>query len=392
MPSNAYRRLVDVPFPVPVFDYLLLKVAARCNLNCTYCYWFRDSSVYAKPKVLGTAVERALLTKLEEHIRRYGLASFSILLHGGEPTLFGKSRTIALCERLREIEARTGCALHLAMTTNGTLVDAEWAVLCRYFDIGVTVSVDGPAAVHDRARVDHAGRGSFAKVRAGIDALRDHDVDLGFLAVCDPTGSPRELLEFFADDLQVARFDVLVPDATHNDAPTSIADYYCELFDLWFARYADRVQIRYLRSIMKGLLGGDSQIESIGYGPIQTCALTTDGALEPLDVLRITGDRATQTGVTIFDHTFQDVCDDPVWLEAFTAAQRLPDRCSSCRFARSCGGGFLPHRYSTQNRFANPSVYCDDIQRILDHIGDRITPTITVAGPGWSLPLAAASR
>jgi hypothetical protein len=33
-------RAVDAP----VFTFVLVKLASRCNINCTYCYWFRAIS------------------------------------------------------------------------------------------------------------------------------------------------------------------------------------------------------------------------------------------------------------------------------------------------------------------------------------------------------------
>src|SRR5215472_1299738 len=30
---------------VPPFTFVLVKLASRCNINCTYCYWFRDAEV-----------------------------------------------------------------------------------------------------------------------------------------------------------------------------------------------------------------------------------------------------------------------------------------------------------------------------------------------------------
>ena len=35
---------------------LLVKVATRCNIDCSYCYWFRDAAVYDKPKLMSTRV------------------------------------------------------------------------------------------------------------------------------------------------------------------------------------------------------------------------------------------------------------------------------------------------------------------------------------------------
>src|SRR5207253_5198147 len=68
---------------------LLVKVAARCNIDCSYCYWFRDASVYAKPKLMSPAVLSQLLRRAEEHVVQHSLPEFAIILHGGEPLLWG---------------------------------------------------------------------------------------------------------------------------------------------------------------------------------------------------------------------------------------------------------------------------------------------------------------
>src|SRR5438874_12229142 len=68
---------------------LLVKVASRCNIDCSYCYWFRDAAVYDKPKLMSVDVLRRLLQRIEEHIAKHSLIEFPIILHGGEPLLWG---------------------------------------------------------------------------------------------------------------------------------------------------------------------------------------------------------------------------------------------------------------------------------------------------------------
>jgi uncharacterized protein len=217
-----------------VVDYLLLKVAARCNIACTYCYWFRDPSVMSAPKTMSEQTFSALLRRLEGHVSNYGLRTFSILLHGGEPLLCPKERLTYLLMSLEDITARTGCVFQIKITTNGLLVDNEWVAIFNRFRIGVTVSVDGPRKMHDSSRVDFQGRGTFDRVIGAIAMLREGGVEPGVLAVCHPDAAPEELVSLFADELCLGGFDVLIPDATHRDNPKSILPYYSRLADIWF--------------------------------------------------------------------------------------------------------------------------------------------------------------
>ena len=243
-----------------------------------------------------------------------------------------------------------------------------------------------PGLRDDGEKVSHNGMhhcafeyDSFADLMASFDRLRRHGIEPGVLAVCRPSDDPSELVTHFVQDLGLKHFDVLVPDATHDDRPKTIAPYYKRLFDIWYDGHAGRgVDVRYVHAILKGVLGGNSHLESIGYGPIQTCAMMTDGALEPLDVLRIAGYQTTRTEVSILTHTFQDVTADPLWRRAFEQASNLCDTCKSCEYRLACGGGFLPHRWSTERGYDNPSVYCDDLKDIFGHVWQRVAPAIRV--------------
>jgi uncharacterized protein len=53
-------------------------------------------------------------------------------------------------------------------------------------------------------------------------------------------------------------------------------------------------------------------------------------------------------------------------------ARALSAQCRSCRIHRVCGGGLYAHRYREGTGFANPSVYCPDLMRLIDHIRSRM--------------------
>src|SRR3954453_3419386 len=100
--APASRPDIAAPFwdEAPVFTFLLVKLASRCNINCTYCYWFRDAEVYRKPPILTVEAEQAFCDRLYEHIEEFGLKFFTLVFHGGEPLLFPKHRFVALQDRL----------------------------------------------------------------------------------------------------------------------------------------------------------------------------------------------------------------------------------------------------------------------------------------------------
>ena len=359
--------------------FVLVKLASRCNIDCTYCYWFRDADVYKKPAVLTLEAEDAFCRRLEEHIRKFALSEFLLVFHGGEPLLFPKHRFTAFLQKLAAIEERTRCSILRGVTTNGILIDRDWIKIFKSHHLQVSVSLDGPAAIHDLVRVDFKGKGTHAAALRGLDMLRAAGLEPGLIAVCNPATDPADLIAYVVDGLGIKEFDILPPDAKHGDDPPPIADYFNRLFDVWLDSYAARgVRISTLDSMIRGLSGRISASDTIGLGVVETVTLMTDGSLEPLDVLRIAGDGSTATKMNVFSHALQDMQEDPRWLAAFRAGLDLAEPCRKCEFLDACGGGHLAQRWSPERQFDNPSVYCDSWKRIFTHLWARISPTLVV--------------
>jgi uncharacterized protein len=93
---------------------LLVKVASRCNIDCSYCYWFRDAAVYDKPKLMSAEVLQRLLQRIEEHVVKHSLIDLPIILHGGEPLLWGVENFKHIAEACEAISSRTGCDIPIA--------------------------------------------------------------------------------------------------------------------------------------------------------------------------------------------------------------------------------------------------------------------------------------
>ena len=176
---------------------LLVKVATRCNIDCSYCYWFRDAAVYNKPKLMSADVLHQLLQRVEQHAAKYALVDFPIILHGGEPLLWGVENFQRFAEACEKISSRTGCEIPIAVTTNGVLIDDEWLDCFETRNISVAISLDGPSHIHDIHRRTFQGTGTHAAVERAARMLVSRDIGVSALAVCQPTYPPEHYVEFF---------------------------------------------------------------------------------------------------------------------------------------------------------------------------------------------------
>ena len=148
-------------------SWVVLKVAQRCNLNCTYCYVYNrgDESWRSRPTFISTDVAVALAGRINEQCEKFALESFTVELHGGEPLLLGKERMLPIELSVGE-QQRVGIAravvakpaVLIADEPTGNLDPAlalEVMKLFRRFqDVGVTVIV----ATHDLHVVHEFGQ------------------------------------------------------------------------------------------------------------------------------------------------------------------------------------------------------------------------------------------
>jgi uncharacterized protein len=362
---------------------MLVKVATRCNIDCSYCYWFRDATVYDKPKLMSAEVLHRLLQRTEEHVAKHSLVDFPIILHGGEPLLWGVENFHRIAEACEAISSRTGCEIPIAVTTNGVLIDDDWLNCFEAHNISVAISLDGPAHIHDIHRRTFQGTGTHAAVERAARMLASRDIGTIALAVCNPAHPPKQYVEFFAE-CGIANYDIMIPDATVDETPPSIAAFYNGLFDLWLGANRDKptVNIRIISDMITALLGSNSQTEGVGYKPVELCTIMTDGSLEAHDVLRIAGDGFTQTTFSIFEHAIDEVRNEPRWRAARNASIKLCEKCQHCKFMSACGGGYLPHRFSKKNGYDNPSVYCDDLYSMFENMQSVLESQLYISKPG----------
>lgn len=164
---------------------LTLFLDHACNLRCSYCYGGAKFSRPMDPAVMRRAVDLALAQSPP---------SLTVSFFGGEPLLHVDlvEETMAYVEDRIARSRLPRVPLGYVVNTNGTTVDERVIrLLAPPRRVGVFVSLDGPADLHDRNRVDCTGRGSHAQVAANLARLRGHHIPYSLVAVFRPDGAGR---------------------------------------------------------------------------------------------------------------------------------------------------------------------------------------------------------
>lgn len=190
--------------PLPHFDpadfapalrtrLLVLQPTPFCNLDCDYCY-LPDRHVTARmaPATAALAAQRLLDDGLVGD-------ELTVVWHAGEPTTLPVAWYEETFTRLHEVLGRHTAVRH-ALQTNATLIDDAWCALLRRWQVQVGVSLDGPAALHDRHRRTRSGRGTHARTLRGLRRLQAAGIDCHAIAVvtADTLAAPDAFIDFFA--------------------------------------------------------------------------------------------------------------------------------------------------------------------------------------------------
>jgi uncharacterized protein len=388
MPGAPTKSSVDL---LP-FREFLFKVASRCNLNCSYCYVYNkgDSTWRAQPPFMSLETARQAALRIRTHAMRASVSSLSIIFHGGEPLLGGVSHLQAMTDAIGETFKDSGIEVHQGIQSNGTLVTRQVADFLLEHSISIGISVDGPPKYQDAHRVDHKGRGSSKAVESALAILsepRYAQVFSGLLCVVDLDHDPIEVVDYLLS-WNTRGCDLLLPLENYDRRPpgkedlsaTPYADWLIAAFDHW-ATTSSGQTIRFFESMIRGLVGGVSLVESIGTAPTQTIVVETDGRIEALDALKTAYHGAARLGYDVFRDSFDVVARDRRVRMRQLGATALAAECRNCRLVESCGGGYLPHRFSSARGFDNPSVYCADLIKVFDHIR-RYLEEVVVRGIG----------
>jgi uncharacterized protein len=228
------------------FHVLAKPTGPICNLDCEYCFFLTKEALYPGDRF--RMVDDVLEIYIGQLLESQPDGEVNVAWQGGEPTLMGLDffrRAVTLAEGLR----RPGQQLLHTIQTNGTLLTDEWARFLAEHRFLVGVSIDGPADVHDRFRVDKKGRASSDRVLKGLGHLQAHGVDVNVLCTVNAANQDRalEVYRYFRDELGLRHIQFIPIVERENDTgfqegdsvtdrsvdPAAWGEFLVAVFDEW---------------------------------------------------------------------------------------------------------------------------------------------------------------
>lgn len=150
---------------VPIHTFII-KVASRCNLNCTYCFVYNqpDKQWKNQPKLISEQTLQSTCEKIIEHLKFHSKKDVRIIFHGGEPLMGGLKHLNIIVSEIEKSFENTGISYQIGMQSNGLLINENILKYCLSKNISIGISIDGPPKINDINRIDHSGNGSSKRL------------------------------------------------------------------------------------------------------------------------------------------------------------------------------------------------------------------------------------
>lgn len=345
---------------VPI-DLLILQLTEFCNLDCKYCYLpNRSSTAKMSPEVIEKAIENAFTLSIQDR-------PFSIVFHAGEPLLADKSMFLHAINAARKFASKEVYA-KFNVQTNAMFIDEEWCQIFKHGPIQVGVSIDGPPVVHDAYRVDRRGRGTYEKVKIGIELLRAHNINFHAISVLTDQAykRPDELYGFFKTLAPTGVcFNVDEIDGSNEKSTTYsvsesvVRDFWRSLSDSWFADNS-RIAVRELSALFDYLSRGPTSKARDQFNQtncpfgIVTVAANGDFSTFSPELMALSG---TRSGRFVYGNVktnkYEEIFKNEKFLKDLQEIQLGVKACEAeCEYFAACGGGCPSNKYAETGKMS----------------------------------------
>jgi uncharacterized protein len=309
-----------------------------------------------------------------------------VVFFGGEPlsNMPLIREMVAYCEKRF---AEHGATVDFTMTTNATLLTEELVDWFNEHRFGLTISMDGPKAMHDKNRITVGGQGTYDVVRRKVEMLLKR-------YTARPIGCRVTLtrgitdVERIYDHLsgELGFFEVGFGPVTSGD----IAEFNLtgeELVEVFAGM--KRLGQRYLEAALRNenfgygnmhqlitdMYEGNKKLVPCGAG-LKLLAVDKDGGLNLCH-------RFTGSDLPTFGDVEKGI--DRAALGQFIEQRldRTDTGCSTCRIRNLCSGGCYHESYAKYGDPTHPSYHYCDLMRDWVDFGVEVYSRIMLENPGF---------
>ncbi len=363
---------------MPALSLLIKPASGNCNMRCRYCFYAdeldnREIRSYGKMSVdtMRTIVDKAM---------EYGDYECTIAFQGGEPTLAGLDFYRDLVAYVTAHENPKKLKIHYALQTNGYLINEEWAAFLGENHFLVGVSLDGLKEIHDRYRLDAAGKGTYQRVISAIRLLEKHQVEYNILTVVTAATARngQKIYNYFKKNhfgyqQYIECLDPIGEEPGQHEyslTPEKYGEFLKSMFDAWYLdmRSGTYVYNRYFENLMMIMAG--QQPESCNMRGVcgKQWVFEADGSVYPCDFYALDQWRLGN----IQENSFEEMDEKRDGLGFIQWSMRQQEDCQKCRWFGLCRNGCRRNREPVTAEHTNRNYFCKSYQMFFEYAYPRL--------------------
>lgn len=372
---------------MPPLSVLIKPASGLCNMRCRYCFYadVTEHRQIASYGIMNEETTDALLRRAFE----FASGSAAFAFQGGEPTLAGADyyrHFLSAAERFNEKRI----PVRYAMQTNGYDLSDELLAILREYRFLVGVSLDGTGAIHDAARVDASGEGTFRRVTKNIARLRDAGIEYNILTVVtNRTAKEIATVYNFLRSrgyryVQFIRHVDGFGDAEEPSVWSLTPERYLNFLKTAFGYYYDDILAGKYMSVREFdnfvMLAAGRQAECCGMNGVcpANLVIEADGGAYPCDFYVLDEwklGNVRETGI-------RELLESDTAKRFRARSHKIDEKCRACRWFRLCYGGCARYREPAGEDGLRLNKFCESYRAFFEWAGPKLMTLARMAQEG----------
>ncbi|MBQ5870544.1 MAG: anaerobic sulfatase maturase [Lachnospiraceae bacterium] len=363
---------------MPPISLLVKPASGSCNMRCRYCFYTDETENRTVPSMGVMSIE-TMKTMVDKALT-FADGDCSFAFQGGEPSLAGLPFFRALTDYVKDHPNPKKVRVHYSFQTNGYNLNEDWAKWFVENQVLVGISLDGPKEIHDRYRVDHAGKGTYQKVMSSIQLFNKYHVDYNILTVVTSATSRhgQQVYNFFKkNDFRYQQYiECLDPIGEvqggyeYSLTPERYEEFLKTTFDSWYldmksGRY---VYNRYFENLMMIIARqGAESCNMRGVCGAQW-VIEADGSVYPCDFYALD---EWYLG-NINQDSFETMEQQRQTLGFIEWSKQIPEDCKNCRYFGLCRNGCRRNREPVTSTSTQKNYFCSAYKNFIEYAYSRL--------------------
>ena len=368
--ENHSLKVTEISDVKPTYLAVIVKPTYDCNLACSYCS--------VEGKETHSRMSLKTVDRLLSSVTEFCGTGRTIYLiwHGGEPLLMSPEFYDHIGRSTLEYK---DYKIINAVQTNATLLNNEFIDIFVKYGFRVSISLDGPAELHDMSRRDRQGDPTFERVMESVAALKSRQVPIGAITVLNKlnVGRMPEIYKFFNREGVHLRINPVQrqgrADTAYSEVALSPREYGREMikiFNMWYGDANTQIMVDPFRLII-----GNIVTDTTYSCDFRRCchneviSVSPDGGVYPCG--QFNGVSEHYLG-NIYSENIEDIMKTPNMRKLQTRVPENIEVCRVCEYSEICNCGCTVSALTRKGNILEPDFYCAGRKMLFQHIIDTL--------------------